>query len=89
MFSLVVFSVTSSFIFCDNLVHGIDFSLVHFTGLMSLKLHRWCECIVFDREQLAGKMNSFGFFEAVEIVGNGQTLHISVNNFLELSVFAD
>ena len=89
MFSLVVLSVTSGFVPCDDLVHGIDLSLVHFTGLMSLKLKRWCECIVFDREQLAGKMNSLGFFEAGELVGYGQTLHISADNFLELGIFAD
>ena len=64
MFSLlVVLRVTSSFISSNDLVHGIDLSLVHFTGLVPFKLERWCECVVLYREELAGNMESLRFLE--------------------------
>ena len=64
MFSLlVVLRVTGSFISSNDCVHGIDLGLVHFTGLVPFKLERWCECVVINRELLAGNMDSFGFLE--------------------------
>ena len=64
MFSLlVVLRVTGSFISSNDLVHGIDLGLVHFTGLVPFKLERWRECVVIDREEFAGNMESLGFLE--------------------------
>ena len=34
-------------------------------------------------------MDSFGFLEARELVGYGQTLHISADNFFKLAVLAN
>ena len=90
MFSLlVVLGVAGSFVSSDDCVHGIDLGLVHFTGLVPFKLESWRECVVFNREKLAGNMDSFGFLETGELVGYGQTLHISADDFLELRILAD